>query len=284
MRFAYAGIDFLADVFDGLVASGWTPIKLFSRPCDGVHDVNEGTVNAAVTRGLPIQLSRLREEDLKDLASRGCEVLVVAGYPWRIPPIEDHVPYGFNFHPSPLPEARGPYPLFQALLSRQTTWGVTAHRLAPDFDTGDILAQELFPLTEGETHDTLLAKCQVASGRIARAIAADLQGCFQRARPQGPGTYWRRTGDEDRTLDFAAGVADCLLRVRAFGSIETIAHVGSTTVYVGEASGWLEAHDHQPGAIVHNYRRHLKVAARDGYILLTRWSPIPLATAAKTGR
>jgi methionyl-tRNA formyltransferase len=284
MRFAYAGIDFLADVFDALVGSGWTPVKLFSRPCDGVHDVNEGTVAAAAGRGLPVQLSRMKERDLRDLSERGCDVLVVAGYPWRIPPIEEYVPFGFNFHPSPLPRARGPYPLFQAILTGEREWGVTAHLLAEDFDTGDILAQDLFPVSEGETHDTLLAKCQVASGRIARAIAGDLHGHMERAAPQGPGSYWGRTSDEDRTLDFTAGIQNCLLKIRAFGSIETIAHVGGTTVYVGEASAWRESHSHQPGAIVHSYRRHLMVAALDGYVLLTRWSPIPLATASKTGR
>jgi methionyl-tRNA formyltransferase len=38
MRFAFAGIDFLGDVFEALIAKGWEPVKLFSRPCDSVYD------------------------------------------------------------------------------------------------------------------------------------------------------------------------------------------------------------------------------------------------------
>ena len=50
MRFAYAGIDFLADAYAGLVAGGWEPVKLFTRPCDGVHDVNDQVVAAFARR------------------------------------------------------------------------------------------------------------------------------------------------------------------------------------------------------------------------------------------
>ena len=47
MRFAFAGIDFLGDVFHTLIESGWEPVKLFSRPCDGIYDFNEATLARA---------------------------------------------------------------------------------------------------------------------------------------------------------------------------------------------------------------------------------------------
>ena len=90
--------------------------------------------------------------------------------------------------------------------------------------------------------------------------------------------------DADRTLDFRSEVEAILRRVRAFGTIETLARVGESRVFVAEAEGWREAHRHAPGTIVHRYRRHVVIAARDGYIQLNRWSPVPATEAGQLGR
>ena len=171
MKFAFAGIDFLGGVFEALAASGWQPIKLFSRPCDGIYDHNEAVVALARRHRVPIQLSRIRVADIEALsAEHGRDwALVVAGYPWLVTGWPGRVRYALNIHPSPLPDGRGPYPLFRAILDSYESWGVTAHVLAEEgFDTGDILAQDIFPLSAAETHESLLARCQMAAMRLAR--------------------------------------------------------------------------------------------------------------------
>lgn len=288
MRFAFAGIDFLGGVFDALIEAGWSPVKLFTRPCDGIYDHNEAVVARARQHRIPIQLSRLRADDLDALAeAHGRDwALVVAGYPWLVRGWRGRAAHALNVHPSPLPVGRGPYPLFKAILDGYETWGVTAHVLAEDgFDTGDILAQEVFPLDPGETHETLLAKCQMGARRLAAGpIARDVAARWRRPEPQGDGSYWPRAGDADRILDFRRDVAEILRRVRAFGTVETIARLGDARVFVAEAGGWREAHGHPPGTIVHRHRRHVVVAARDGYVQITRWSPVALAEAGRLGR
>ncbi|XYD07751.1 formyltransferase family protein [Methylobacterium sp. NMS12] len=287
MKFAFAGIDFLGGVFEGLLDAGWTPVKLFTRPCDGVYDHNEVIVARARSLRLPIQLSRIRERDIEALqAEHGRDwALVVAGYPWLIKGWKGRAAYGLNFHPSPLPTGRGPYPLFRAVLDRYETWGMTAHVLTDGFDTGDILAQEIFALSPRESHETLLAKCQMAARRLAAGpLGRDLPNRWRRSEPQGDGSYWPRATDADRTLDFRQDVETVLRRVRAFGTVETIARLGDARVFVAEAQGWQERHAHTPGAVVHRHRRHVVVAAVDGYVQLTRWSPVPLAEAGQVGR
>ncbi|AWN41486.1 methionyl-tRNA formyltransferase [Methylobacterium durans] len=288
MKFAFAGIDFLGGVFDALIQAGWTPIKLFTRPCDGIYDHNEAVVALARQRRLPMQLSRMRVSDLDALnAAHGRDwALVVAGYPWLITGWHGRAAYALNFHPSPLPTGRGPYPLFRAISEGYESWGVTAHVLAEQgFDTGDILAQDIFPVSSGETHESLLAKCQMAARRLAAGpIARDLPARWRRPEPQGDGSYWARVSDADRTLDFRQEVEAILRRVRAFGSIETIARLGDSRVFVAAAEGWREAHNTTPGTIVHRYRRQIVVAARDGYVLVTRWSLVPLNEAGQIGR
>jgi methionyl-tRNA formyltransferase len=281
MRFAYAGIDFMGQVFESFVAAGWTPVKLFTRPCDGVLDFNERIIRLASARKLPIQMSRMTPNDI---AALDCDALVVAGYPWLIKGWEGRVPYAFNFHPSPLPEGRGPYPLFRAILENRASWGVAAHVLDPAFDTGAILGRVDFPLSADETHDTLLTKCQMACGRLARAIASDLPERWRNAEPQADAAYWHRTSDTERTIDFQAGVEAILRTVRAFGSIELLARFSGFQLHVSAAHGWIEAHEYTPGTLVHQYRRNLVVAAKDGFVQLTGWSPISKADARNLGR
>ena len=288
MKFAFAGIDFLGGVFDGLVEAGWTPVKLFTRPCDGIYDHNDIVVAQARRHRIPIQLSRLRPDDIEDLAKEHGRdlVLVVSGYPWLVRGWHGRVRYALNIHPSPLPTGRGPYPLFKAILDGYESWGVTAHVLAEQgFDTGDILAQDIFALGSHETHETLLAKCQMAARRLALGpIGKELAERWRRPEPQGDGSYWPRVNDADRSLDFRKDVAEILRRVRAFGTIETIARLGDARVYVAAADGWTEAHRHAPGTVVHRHRRHAVIAARDGYVQITRWSPVPLSEAGQIGR
>jgi methionyl-tRNA formyltransferase len=280
MRFAFAGIDFLGGVFTALVEAGWRPVKLFTRPCDGVYDFNDTVVAQGRRHRIPIQLSRIRAEDLDALADEHGDVaLVVAGYPWLVTGWRGRMRHALNVHPSPLPVGRGPYPLFRAILQGCETWGVSAHVLAEEgFDTGDILARTLFPTSPEETHETLLAKCQMAANALARdVLARDLPGLWRRAEPQGEGSYWPRATEAERTLDFRRPVADVLRQVRAFGLIETIAPLGDGRAYVAAAAGWTEAHGHVPGRVVHRHRREVVVAARDGYVQVTRWSALALA-------
>ncbi|HEY8383034.1 MAG TPA: formyltransferase family protein [Microvirga sp.] len=284
MRFAFAGIDFLGDVFQTLIERGWEPVKLFTRPCDNIYDFNDATVARARALRLPIQMSRIRPADLAGLKSLGCEALVVAGYPWLVKDWEPHVPYAVNFHPSPLPEGRGPYPLFQAILDGAPRWGMSVHALAPSFDTGPIVAQDLFDIAPDETHDTLLAKCQMAAKRLSITLAADLPRLWAEAKPQTGGSYWPRVTEAQRTLAFTGTVAEVLRTIRAFGSIETLAQVGGKRLYVWQASGWTEAHRFTPGTLVHKHRRHLVVAVRDGFVQITGWSSLAPESARDSGR
>jgi methionyl-tRNA formyltransferase len=197
---------------------------------------------------------------------------------------EPYVKYGFNFHPSPLPEGRGPYPLYDVLLGNLPAWGVTAHKLAPSFDTGDMIDQELFAVDPYERHETLLSKCQMAMGQIATRLVDNLSQSWETAKPQGEGSYWPRIEDDRRSFDWDLSVEDNMRIMRAFGFVEVIARLGTSRVYVREAMGWTEPHDHPTGTIVHHYRRNYVIAVKDGYMQLTQWSPIAMNDMRNLGR
>jgi methionyl-tRNA formyltransferase len=284
MRFAYAGIDFLADVYDALIAQGWEPVKIFTRPCDGIYDSNDHIIGLGTDHKIPVQMSRLRSPDFEDLERLQCEALIVAGYPWLIKGWERQVRYGVNIHPSPLPIGRGPYPLIQAILEQRTAWGITAHKLDPSFDTGAILAQEAFPMAADETHDTLLSKVQLASKSLGKMLARHLSSLWDKAVPQQGGSYWAMPDDVQSTLNWSKNVADIMRTVRAFGLVETKVRVNGKLIHVQQAQGWVSLHDYKPGTLVHEYRRQLVIAVADGFVQMTAWSPIDALSATRLGR
>jgi methionyl-tRNA formyltransferase len=274
MRFAFAGFDRWRVVFEAFVAAGWEPVALYTIPVDDRLDFNSEMVERAEKLHIPVQLSRLREDDLRVLAHRQCDALIVAGYEWRIPDWRTHLRYAVNFHPSPLPEGRGPYPLMRAILGDRREWGVSCHRIDAQFDTGEIVAIEHFPLEADEWHETLQLKLQMAANRLATRVAGNFERLWSESRPQAEGSYWPRLADAERTLDFTRPVAESMRIVRACGLVECIAPLHGTKVYVRRAVAWQEEHRYEPGQVVHKHRRSVVVAAADGFVALIEWSPL----------
>lgn len=270
MRFAITGIDMYHVIFHELVKAGWTPLKLFTWPTDGIHDTNRNVIGHAASLKLPIQMHRMQEKDLIELKDMGCEVLVSSGYAWRIRDWQKHIPYAVNFHPSLLPEARGAWPLPQAILSGAKRWGSTVHKIAEEFDTGDILGQEAFDISSHETHQSLILRCQMSHQKLVRRLSQNFISMWQQAEPQKGGSYWPRFEDSDRTLNWNETVAQCLLRFRAFNNLEVVAKVMDSTFYVYALSGWQESHNLKPGELAHTFNKNIIVAVKDGFIALER--------------
>jgi methionyl-tRNA formyltransferase len=206
------------------------------------------------------------------LTDRGCDVLVVASYEWRIGDWRPHLKYAVNFHPAPLPRGRGAYPLPAAILEEAATWGLSCHKVEHEFDSGDVLRTVELPLADSEDHDSLDLRLQLAARPFAADIADHFVEYWNAARPQVGGTYYPKWGEAERRLDFSQSVAQILRRVRAFGPIECLAHLNNTTLYVRRAVGWTEAHKLPPGTVAHVNHLTFVVAVADGYIALTQWS------------
>lgn len=284
MRFAITAVDRYLGVFEAFIAAGWTPVKLFTAPLDNRTEHNQRVIALAQRLGIDVQISRLNERDLEDLAMRGCEVLVVASYNWRIPDWQPYLRYAINFHPSPLPEGRGPYPAVRAILEGRRYWAMSCHKIEAQFDSGDILAQDLFPLDELECHDSLDLKLQMSAGRLAGRVAADLPVLWAAAVPQGEGSYWPRWREEDRYIDFATPVQTIDRHVRAYQCVEALARVNGVLLYVRRVAVWQEAHAQVPGELVFSSGQKLVVAALDGYVALLEWSVIAPEAACNIGR
>jgi methionyl-tRNA formyltransferase len=270
LRFAIAIEDKFDGVFHSLLVSGWTPVKVFTFPMNG-RCAGAAVAAAAERLGVPVQLSRLEPGDLAALRAQACETLVVAGYRWRIGDWTQHLRYAVNFHPSPLPDGRGPWPLVRALREGRKQWGVSCHKLSPEFDQGAVLLKERFDLAEDESHESLDLRCQMALRRLAERLAQNLPAYWDKAKEQAPSDYWDFWTEEERALNLNGTVEQAQKQLRAFGLLGCTLKMGHGAVTVRRAVAWPESHAHAPGTLVHGNGRNLVFALADGYLGLTEW-------------
>ena len=266
MRFAIVTIDRYMGIFQAFMDAGWQPIKLFTGASKNEFDTQQQVIAEAERRSLDIQLSRITENDIMALRAQGCDALVVAGYSWKIPDTRQILPYAVNFHPSPLPIGRGPYPMPQVILEDRDNWAISCHKLVPELDAGDILSSESFPLSDGECHESLDLKIQIAGTRLAKKIADNFHTYWDQAIPQNNATYWKKASEDDRLIDFAQPIDLVLRHIRAYGMTESFAKFGESILVVKRAIGWQEHHSFPPGQIVHLNQRKLVVAVQDGFV------------------
>jgi methionyl-tRNA formyltransferase len=283
MQFAITAVDRYLGVFEAFVDAGWKPLKLFTVPLKSELANQQAVIAYAANHGAAIQLSRMSVVDLEELRDQGCEALIVASYDWKICDWRPFLKYAVNFHSSPLPDGRGPYPVVRAILENREFWGVTCHRLSPEIDRGEILAAEEFPLRPDECHESLDLKIQMAAKRLAARVAGQFVGLWGQAAPQAGGAYWKKHELADHVVDLRTSVASVMRHIRAFGANGSLVSIGKTWITVKRAVGWTEKHDHAPGVVVHVFNQSIVVAALDGYIALLDGQPTPPDVVADMG-
>lgn len=202
-------------------------------------------VAIAAARGLPaLALRSMGAPAVREaLASYRPDLVCVACWPWRIPPALLAVPrLGFlNLHPSPLPELRGPDPLFWAFQQGRERSAVTLHWMDAGLDTGPIAAQAPFELPEGigwtaaEERAAALGASLLAE-LVPRLIAGELP---RRPQPAG-GSAQPAPEEADFAIDPAwpAARAFRFMRGTAAWGLPYRLRGGDPALRLGEALGY----------------------------------------------
>jgi methionyl-tRNA formyltransferase len=151
--------------------------------------------------------------------SAGCDAIASWFWPFKIPErvLALAPDRAFGVHPSLLPRWRGPDPYFWAIARGDRETGVTVHRLAPEYDTGEILGSETVAIEPWMTGGSLaheldrrsLVHLVETATRLARGER--LEGRAQEGEP----SWAPQPSDDDLVLRFEAPAAELERRVRA---------------------------------------------------------------------
>ena len=220
MKIAYLGIDLLQSCLQAALKEGCEILKIFTCETDNVTEFNTSILETARQRGIPVSRERVTRRDLMELAEEGCALLLCAGYYFRVP-ITEAFPM-VNVHPAPLPQCRGAWPMPWILMGAHPVGGVTFHKMSEDFDTGDILLEQTFPLAPLDTLEDYMRKADALVPSLLHALLSDLSGCLSRAASQGEGRYLPNPQEGDWTVCEEMRVEEADRVLRAFYGYECL--------------------------------------------------------------
>ncbi len=132
----------------------------------------------------------------------------------RLPRALLDVAPGFGVHPSLLPRHRGPDPFFHAIDAGDRVTGVTAHRLADEYDTGAILAQREVAIDPSWNAWQLARALDRPSLALLRAVAKD-GWATETPQDESRATLAPEPADEELELDWTWTSERLARRVRA---------------------------------------------------------------------
>ncbi|MBI1901768.1 MAG: hypothetical protein HYS13_11745 [Planctomycetia bacterium] len=129
----------------------------------------------------------------------------------------------FNLHPGPLPQYAGLNAPSWAIYNGETSHAVTLHKMAPGIDTGPVVFERRFPISDADTGLTVALRCiqegvplvlellEIASRRPAeiplRPQALERRKYYGKKPPHGGRIEWNRSArqvfDFIRACDYA---------------------------------------------------------------------------------
>lgn len=163
-RILFVGIPDMALVcLDGLISSGVNIVGVVGPM------KNHPTFAGFKQYVLSLNLNFIDYDDLaapnfiEQIKALNADLAVVCSFNYKVPKIFlDSVKDGFvNVHPSLLPNYRGANPYSAVLINNESETGVTLHFMDEGFDTGDIISQAKFPISQCETMGTLFNRANI---------------------------------------------------------------------------------------------------------------------------
>ncbi|MBW0016060.1 MAG: methionyl-tRNA formyltransferase [Mycobacterium sp.] len=196
----------------------------------------------ASEHGIPVHLTDRVDAETIDLVKRAePDVIVVnSWYTWMPPELYNLPPHGtLNLHDSLLPKFTGFSPVLWALISGETEFGLTIHRMDDGLDTGDILIQRSLPIGPTDTGTELVLRGMELIPDALRDALSALESGAAIWRPQNKAerTYFHKRSQRDSLIDWSWPAEDLERFVRALSD----PYPRPFTCYRGERIEVLEA-------------------------------------------
>ncbi len=220
MKIAYIGIDLFYPALEKLYGLGCEVVEIFTCEVDNVCEFNLKICDFADKYNIPISKKPINREDITRLVDKDCSFAICGGYYFKIPH-DTQLPI-VNIHPSLLPVGRGSWPMAQSILWGHKSSGVTIHKIAEGFDTGDILLQSEFAIDKAETHQTFMQKANDVLLEMLPELIEKFDTLYVNAKPQTEGEYWKAPTENDYTVTENMMVNSADLILRAFYGYECI--------------------------------------------------------------
>lgn len=211
---------------------------------------------------------------VREFEKYGIELVVVVAYGKILPGEVIHFPvYGtLNLHPSLLPRHRGASPVEAAILSGDSSTGITLQLMGEQMDQGDILAWKEIPVDKATTAEQLLARViEISPSFLVNSIKRYLEGELKPIKQDhSNATYCPRIRKKDGLINWEQDSNTICRKIKAY-NVWPVAFsyldAKVLKIYDAEPLPDQEAGGSMPGEIVEAGRNQgLLVKASDGLV------------------
>jgi len=167
------------------------------------------------------------------LRNKKIDVVFVLTFKYKIPAKLLAIPkWGFiNFHPGPLPEYRGPDPVFWQIKRQLAQGTLTVHQMDAQFDTGPIIGTTSFPIKLGMTHSYFMGEAGFHAVKLASGIVQLLHNTgtlpTQKQREEHR-AYLKRPTQQELRIDWQTKTASS---IQALVNACNYSYGGAITVF-----------------------------------------------------
>ncbi len=282
LRIVFAGTpDFAVPSLKALVAAGHEIVLVVTQPDRrkgrGRKLAASPVKELAGKLGLPVsQPDRIGDsETLTTLRRLAPDVLVIVAYGQILPAAVLEVPRlgCINVHASLLPRWRGAAPIAHAILSGDTSTGVSIMQMVADLDSGPVYRAEKIPISPSDTASILQDRlADLGAANLVKVIAGlERGGLGPVAQPDEGLTYAPRLKKSDARIDWSQPVTELERKVRAFNPwpvAET--RLAGRQLRIWSARALPGTSMPKPGAVITAGPEGIDVATGDGILRVTK--------------
>lgn len=292
VKIVYMGTpDFAVEPLKALVENGYKVTGVVTMPDKaagrGMKILFSPVKQYALSQGLPVlQPEKLKDaEFLVELKKLQADLQIVVAFRmlpevvWAMPSMGT-----FNLHASLLPQYRGAAPIHWAVINGEKETGVTTFFLRHAIDTGDILLQEKILIGPEECTGSVYNRLMVLGSQVVRKTVDVILDGSVNAQPQSAffsdESGWKpapKLFKDNTRINWSAGceqIHDFIRGLCPFPAAwsELNAAQGKIIgVKIFESGYAVILHDLAPGTLVTDGKKCLKVAVKDGFVLLKKF-------------
>lgn len=280
MKIIFAGTpEFAATALLELLRSSHSVIAIYTQPDRpsgrGLKLTPSPVKEIAQIRHIPLhQPASLKSPtEQQTLADYQADVMVVAAYGMLLPDAVLRIPkFGcINIHPSLLPRWRGAAPIQRTIFAGDKTSGVSIMQMDTGLDTGPVLLQKHYVLSDVETSQTLHDKLAVMGGELLVESLNLLEKNQLTPKPQDNQhtTYASKISKEEALIDWMLPAIDIERMVRAFNP-RPVAYTSwhGQNLRIWNAKAIMKDHHATPRTILKASREGIDIATGSGVLTI----------------
>ena len=280
LRIVFMGTpEFAVASLDALVKAGCNIVGVITAPDKpggrGMQLQQSAVKKYAVDNNLHVlQPEKLKNpEFLEELRSLKADLQIIVAFRmlpevvWNMPPMGS-----VNLHGSLLPQYRGAAPINWAVINGEKETGVTTFKLQHEIDTGNILLQRSFPISDednvGTVHDTMKA---IGAEVLVETVKGLADGSIEE-RPQAigdgqPVKHAPKIFTETCHVDFTKTTTEVYNLIRGLSPYPAaFTFLNDKKLKLFKAEKVHKTPVHAPGSFDTDGKTFLQFACADGYI------------------